>query len=88
MNINLPVECEVKDKTKVILSQEIAKVMNINNKTQLSLEICENEILIKKRIANCIFCNTIENLTYFKGKYVCFDCIRNIKKSEKGKAIY
>lgn len=38
----------------------------------------ENTIFLKKYSRGCLFCNSMENVTNYKGQYICDKCIKEL----------
>lgn len=60
---------------RIVLPIEIRNTMNINSKDAIEIFVDEDKIILKKYEPACIFCGNADNVTYFKGKLVCKDCI-------------
>ena len=53
---------------------------NIVKKDALEVSFESGQIVLRKDIPVCIFCDSENNLIKFKDKYVCKDCILDMKK--------
>ena len=65
---------------RVVLPIEIRRKMDINNGDYLEIFIDKNSIILQKYAKSCAFCGTQEDILEFKEKYICRDCLENIKK--------
>ena len=54
--------------------------MQIRKKDEVSIIMRGEEIRIRKTENFCIACCETENLIKYQNKYICQDCIANIKK--------
>ncbi len=67
---------------RIVLPIEIRKNMDIANKGDaVEILVDEDKIILKKYQPSCIFCGNADNVTFYKGKLVCLDCIADIKNS-------
>lgn len=60
---------------RIVLPIEIRKTMGIENRDAIEIFVDEDKIVLKKYQPACIFCGNADNVTYFRGKLVCHDCI-------------
>lgn len=61
---------------RIVLPIEIRKTMDIKEKDGLEIYVDENKIILKKYTPACVFCSNVNNVTCFKEKLVCNDCIK------------
>lgn len=66
---------------RIVLPIEIRKTMNIDNRDALEIYVEEDKIILKKYAPACIFCNNADDVTYYKGKLICRDCLQYLKTS-------
>ncbi|MDD4774719.1 MAG: AbrB/MazE/SpoVT family DNA-binding domain-containing protein [Eubacteriales bacterium] len=66
---------------RIVLPIEIRNTMDIKNRDGIEIFIDEDKIILKKYEPACVFCANAENVTYFKGKLVCYECIETLKHS-------
>ena len=66
---------------RIVLPIEIRNTMDIKNRDGIEIFVDEDKIILKKYEPACIFCGNADNVTYFKGKLVCKDCIEILKHS-------
>mgnify|MGYP002677073637 CR=1 FL=1 len=60
---------------RIVLPIEIRKNMDIE------IFVDDERIILKKYQPSCIFCGNADNVTYYKGKLVCLDCIAELRTS-------
>ena len=65
---------------RVVLPVELRRHFDINEKDSLEIYVDEEYIILKKYAPSCIFCNNASGTTYFKGKIVCSECIKELEK--------
>ena len=68
---------------RVVLPVELRRHFDINVKDSLEIYVDDEHIILKKYAPSCIFCNNATDTTYFKGKIVCADCIKELEEKQK-----
>lgn len=63
------------DLGRVVIPIEIRRHLNIAVKDPLEIYVEGAQIIIKKYGQSCAFCNAEEDLTPFRDKYVCPECL-------------
>ncbi len=73
---------QVDELGRIVLPKELRKTMDIDNKGD-AVEIFtdEDKIILKKYQPCCVFCGNADDMTFYKGKLVCHDCIENLNRS-------
>ena len=66
---------------RIVLPIEIRKTMGIDTKDAVEIFTEDDKIILKKYFPACIFCGNADNVTYFKGKLICKDCIEELKNN-------
>lgn len=66
---------------RIVLPIEIRKTMHIENRDALEIYVEEDRIILKKYEPSCIFCSSADDVTYFRGKLICQDCLQSLKTS-------
>lgn len=67
---------------RIVLPIEIRKNMDIAKKGDaVEIFVDDERIILKKYQPSCIFCDNADNVTYYKGKLVCLDCIAELRTS-------
>lgn len=72
----------IDDLGRMVLPIGIRKTMDIKDKDSVEIFVEDNKIVLMKYIPACIFCGSVNNITYIKEKLVCNDCIELLKHSE------
>lgn len=70
---------QVDDLGRVVLPKELRDTLDIAEKDPLEIYVDENKILLKKYQPGCIFCNSAKDVSNFKGKNICPDCMKGLK---------
>lgn len=60
---------------RVVIPIELRRTLGIGEKDALEIYVDGERIMLKKYEPACIFCGNAENVSYFKGKIVCNNCI-------------
>ena len=66
---------------RIVLPIELRNTMDIKNRDSVEIFVDEDKIILKKYEPACMFCGSADNVTYFKGKLVCKECIEQLKTS-------
>ena len=68
---------------RVVIPKEMREKLNIRNNTD-SFEIFMegNAIVLRRYNPACIFCDSFEKLSNYKGYAVCSDCIEKLQTAE------
>ena len=65
---------------RVVLPMELRKVLDISTKDSLEIFVDEDKIILKKYVPQCIFCGDSYEMTTFKGRNVCKNCVLEMNK--------
>jgi len=64
---------------RIVLPKELRTSLNINEKDPLDISVDEDgRIVLTKYEPACIFCNSMNEVTRFKGHNLCRECIKKI----------
>jgi transcriptional pleiotropic regulator of transition state genes len=66
---------------RIVLPIEIRKTMHISNRDALEIYVEEDKVILKKYEPACIFCGSADDVTYYKGKLICQECLQSLKTS-------
>lgn len=66
---------------RIVIPKPLRKKYDLELGDSLELFNEADGILMKKYCMSCAFCNNDENLTKFKDKMICSDCLSEIKNS-------
>ncbi len=64
---------------RIVLPSEIRQSMGIQVRDALEIFTDENRIILQKYNPGCIFCGNVDQVTYYKDKRICRDCMGQIK---------
>ena len=66
---------------RVVLPIELRRNLDIEEKDALEIYVDGNSVILKKYEPDCIFCGTAKDVTTYKGKNICANCINELKKA-------
>ncbi len=65
---------------RIVLPIELRRTLEIQVKDSLEIFVEGEQIVLKKYEPSCIFCGQAKDVTSFKGKNVCPDCMNELNK--------
>ena len=65
---------------RIVLPIELRNKMDINTKDSVEIFVDNDKIILKKYQPCCVFCGNADNVSMFKGKLVCRDCIEEMTR--------
>ncbi len=68
---------------RIVLPIELRRTFDIEQKDALEIYVDEATIILKKYEPVCIFCADARNITNYKGKNICKECMKELKDSQK-----
>ncbi len=76
---------KIDDMDRIVIPKEICNVIGISPKDYLEIFIEDDKIILGKYESSCacIFCGEVNNVTPFKNKLVCADCLKEVAKLNK-----
>lgn len=63
---------------RIVLPIELRRTLDIAERDALEIFVSDDTIILKKHQPTCIFCNGSRNITGFRGKNVCANCIASL----------
>lgn len=64
---------------RVVLPIELRRTMDLNIHDTVEIFVEDDKIILKKYHPACIFCGDARDVTTFKGKLVCVNCLRELQ---------
>ena len=61
---------------RIVLPIELRRTLGIEEKDRIEIFVDGESIILRKYQPACIFCGDAKNITVYKGKNICPDCIR------------
>ena len=63
---------------RLVVPKEMRTTLDINCNDPVEISLDGDRIILKKFVPYCIFCQSSENLSIFKGKKVCASCLKEM----------
>ncbi|NLY29921.1 MAG: AbrB/MazE/SpoVT family DNA-binding domain-containing protein [Firmicutes bacterium] len=60
---------------RIVIPIELRRTLQIDKQDLLEIFVEGDKIILRKYQAACVFCGNTEEITAFKHKYVCSQCI-------------
>ena len=64
---------------RIVLPIEMRRTLDIAEKDALEIYVEGSSVILKKYKPSCIFCDSSKDITVFKGKNVCPNCLKQLK---------
>ena len=64
---------------RIVLPIELRRTFDLNEKDAIEIYTDDDTIILKKFQRTCVFCNSPEDITDYKGKSICSVCLAEIK---------
>ena len=64
---------------RVVLPIELRRTKDLNIHDTVEILVEDDKIILKKYHPACIFCGDARDVTTFKGKLVCVNCLRELQ---------
>lgn len=65
---------------RIVLPVELRRNLDINEKDPMEIFVDNSTIILKKYEPACIFCGNAKDITYYKGKNICKNCLDELSK--------
>lgn len=69
------------DLGRIVLPKEMRRTLGIKERDFLEITVEGDAIVLKKHEINCLFCGSDKDLTTFKGKLICSDCMEELNNN-------
>ncbi|MBU5483878.1 AbrB/MazE/SpoVT family DNA-binding domain-containing protein [Clostridium sp. MSJ-11] len=67
---------------RIVIPIELRRTLDIEIKDSLEIFVDGEQIILKKYNPSCIFCGDAKNITHYKGKIVCQNCLNELKEDK------
>ena len=67
---------------RIVLPIELRRTFDLNVRDAVEIYTDEDSIILKKFQRTCVFCNSPENISEYKGKSVCAKCLNDLKNAK------
>ncbi|MEE1126354.1 MAG: AbrB/MazE/SpoVT family DNA-binding domain-containing protein [Acutalibacteraceae bacterium] len=74
--------CTVDGLGRIVIPSLMRKTYNMEKNEDIELIMLEEGILMRKYQPGCIFCGNISNITMFKDRVICRDCLHEMAEHE------
>ena len=64
---------------RIVIPKELRKVLDMPNGTPIEIYTEGDSIILHKYQNKCEFCGSTDNVTEFRDKVVCSDCVNELK---------
>lgn len=64
---------------RIVIPKSVRQALSVETGDNLQFFIDGDGIVMKKFSTACVFCGSGDDLSEFMGKYVCSNCISNLK---------
>lgn len=65
---------------RVVLPMELRKTLEIDDRAPLEIYVDGTMIILKKYEPGCLFCNDAKDVIDYKGKNICKNCMKDMRK--------
>ena len=65
---------------RIVLSIELRRTMDIAEKDAIEIYVDGASIILRKYEPICIFCGDAKNVINYRGKNICPNCLKEMKK--------
>ena len=65
---------------RIVLPIEMRRTLDIGEKDALEIYVDGSSIVLRKYEPSCIFCDSMDDITVFKGKNICPKCLKELKE--------
>ncbi|MGE7827967.1 AbrB/MazE/SpoVT family DNA-binding domain-containing protein [Paenibacillus sp. NPDC093718] len=71
---------QVDELGRIVIPIELRKVMGMNEGDSVEFFMDEqtNRLMFRKYQAGCLFCDSMDSISYFRGRQVCSSCLRDM----------
>lgn len=63
---------------RVVIPIELRRTLGINEKDSLEIYVDGEKIILKKYEPACIFCGSADEVTNYRGKNICHECLKKM----------
>lgn len=70
---------KIDDLGRIVIPREIRRVFSIEEGDPMEIYTDNDSVILKKYEPACIFCGGADEITEFKGKKICHDCVQSVK---------
>lgn len=71
---------QIDDLGRIVLPIELRRNLKIDKRDYLEIYVEGDQIILRKTNQSCVFCSSEDNILTFRDKYICAECISQLKK--------
>ena len=71
---------QVDERGRIVLPIELRRTMDIAEKDAIEIYVDGASIILRKYEPTCIFCGDAKNVINYRGKNICPNCLKEMKK--------
>ncbi|MGO5138326.1 AbrB/MazE/SpoVT family DNA-binding domain-containing protein [Clostridium butyricum] len=65
---------------RIVLPIELRRNLDIAEKDALEIYVDGDQVILKKYQPACVFCGEARDISNYKGKNICSECMKDIKE--------
>lgn len=65
---------------RIVLPIELRRSLDIAEKDALEIYVDGEQVILKKYQPACVFCEEARDISNYKGKNICSECMKDIKE--------
>ena len=65
---------------RIVLPIETRRMLDIEPRDGVEIFLDKDMVILKKYQPSCIFCGDADNITYYRDKRICRNCLEDLKK--------
>lgn len=66
---------------RIVLPIETRRMLEIEPRDGVEIFVEEDKVILRKYQPCCLFCNNADNITYYRDKRICRDCLADLKSN-------
>ena len=66
---------------RIVIPIELRRTLDIAEKDALEIYVEGEQIILSKYQPACVFCGEAKEVMNYKGKNICMDCLKELKKN-------
>jgi transcriptional pleiotropic regulator of transition state genes len=63
---------------RIVIPMELRRIFGISPQDSLEIFVEDDKIVLQRYEPSCIFCGSMDNLTSYKEKYICDQCLKDL----------
>lgn len=64
---------------RIVLPIELRRTLDIGERDALEIYVEGSAIVLKKYRPSCVFCDSVKDVSVFKGKNICHKCMKELR---------